>query len=107
MHVSVRDRRGRYVTGLGREAFTVIDAGQPQTLSMFSGDEVPASVAFLIDNSSSMQPHRERVAAAAAAFAASSQSHDEISILTFNRTCGSCSGRRASAPCLRRVSCAR
>jgi Ca-activated chloride channel family protein len=84
MHVSVRDRRGRYVTGLGREAFTVIDAGQPQTLSMFSGDEVPASVAFLIDNSSSMQPHRERVAAAAAAFAASSHTQDEISILTFN-----------------------
>lgn len=84
MHVSVRDRAGRYVPGLGREAFTVIDAGQPQTLSMFSGDEVPASVAFLIDNSNSMLPHRERVAAAAAAFASSSQPDDEISILTFN-----------------------
>jgi Ca-activated chloride channel family protein len=84
MHVSVRDRKGRYVAGLDRDAFTVIDGGQAQTLTMFSGDEVPASVAFLIDNSNSMQPHRERVSAAAAAFAANSQPDDEISILTFN-----------------------
>src|SRR6476661_10339727 len=51
MHVSVRDRRGRYVMGLGQDAFTVIDDGQAQTLAMFSAEDVPASIAFLIDNS--------------------------------------------------------
>src|SRR6185503_5229815 len=72
MHVSVRDRGGRYITGLTRDAFTVIDDGKPQALEMFSADEVPASVGFLIDNSNSMRPNRERVVASAVAFAAHS-----------------------------------
>ena len=84
LHVSVRDRRGRYVTGLTADAFTVIDAGQAQKLEMFSADEVPASIAFLIDNSNSMMPNRERVIAASVAAAASSHPDDEISVLTFN-----------------------
>jgi VWFA-related protein len=86
MHVSVRDRRGRYVMGLSQDAFTVIDDGQAQTLAMFSADEVPASIAFLIDNSNSMRPNRERVIAAAVAFAANSHPQDEISVLTFNES---------------------
>ena len=69
LHVSVRDRGGRYITGLTRDAFTVIDDAKPQTIEMFSADEVPASVGFLIDNSNSMRPSRERVVASAVAFA--------------------------------------
>jgi Ca-activated chloride channel family protein len=84
LHVSVRDRGGRYITGLEREAFTVIDDGKPQTLEMFSGDEVPASVGFLIDNSNSMRPNREKVIAAAVEFAKHSHPKDEIFVMTFN-----------------------
>ena len=84
LHVSVRDRGGRYITGLGRDAFTVIDDGKPQTLEMFSGDEVPATVGFLIDNSNSMRAHRERVVAAAVEFARHSQPDDQIFVMTFN-----------------------
>jgi Ca-activated chloride channel family protein len=84
LHVSVRDRGGRYITGLDRDAFTVIDDGKPQTLEMFSGDEVPASVGFLIDNSNSMRANREKVIAAAVEFARHSHPKDEIFVLTFN-----------------------
>jgi Ca-activated chloride channel homolog len=84
LHVSVRDRGGRYVTGLTRDAFTVIDDARPQTLEMFSAEEVPASVGFLIDNSNSMRPSRERVVASAAAFADRAHPQDEIFVLTFN-----------------------
>ena len=84
LHVSVRDRRGRYITGLERGAFTVIDDGKPQTLEMFSGDEVPASVGFLIDNSNSMRPNRDRVIASAVEFAKHSHPKDEIFVVTFN-----------------------
>ena len=84
LHVSVRDRAGRYVTGLTKDAFTVIDDAKPQTLEMFSADEVPASVGFLIDNSNSMRPSRERVVASAVAFATHSHPEDEIFALTFN-----------------------
>lgn len=84
LHVSVRDRGGRYITGLDRDAFTVIDDGKPQQLSMFSADEVPASIGFLIDNSNSMHASRERVIAAAVEFAKRSHPQDEIFVLTFN-----------------------
>jgi VWFA-related protein len=84
LHVSVRDGSGRYITGLDRDAFTVIDDGKAQTLEMFSGDEVPASVGFLIDNSNSMRPSRERVIASAVSFAKNSHPKDEIFVLTFN-----------------------
>ena len=84
LHVSVRDRGGRYITGLDRDAFTVIDDGKPQTLSMFSADDVPASVGLLIDNSNSMRPNRERVIGSAVEFVKHSHPKDEIFVLTFN-----------------------
>ena len=84
MHVSVRDRSGRYITGLPKDAFTVIDDGKPQTLEMFSADEVPATVGFLIDNSNSMRPNRERVVASTASFVQNSHPKDEVFVLTFN-----------------------
>lgn len=84
LHVSVRDRGGRYVTGLTQDAFTVIDDGQPQSLAMFSADAVPASIGLLIDNSNSMGPSRERVIAAVSAFARHSHPQDEVFVLTVN-----------------------
>jgi Ca-activated chloride channel homolog len=84
LHVSVRDRGGRYITGLDRDAFTVIDDGKPQTLEMFGAEEVPASIGFLIDNSNSMHPNRDRVIAAAVEFASRSHPKDEIFVMTFN-----------------------
>lgn len=86
LHVSVRDRGGRYIKGLSQEAFTVIDDGKPQTLQMFSADEVPASVGFLIDNSNSMRPSRDRVVASSVAFAKNAHPQDEIFVLTFNES---------------------
>ena len=84
LHISVRDRGGRYITGLERDAFTVIDDGKPQNVEMFSADEVPASIGFLIDNSHSMRPNRDRVVAAAVEFAKRSHPKDEIFVMTFN-----------------------
>lgn len=84
LHVSVRDRGGRYIAGLPQDAFTVIDDGRPQQLTMFAADDVPASIGFLIDNSNSMRPSRDRVVAAAVAFAKSAHPQDEIFVLTFN-----------------------
>jgi Ca-activated chloride channel family protein len=86
LHVSVRDRGGRYITGLTRDAFTVIDDAKPQMLEMFSADDVPATVGFLIDNSNSMRASRERVVASAVAFAQHSHPQDEIFALTFNES---------------------
>lgn len=84
LHVSVRDRSGRYVTGLTKDAFTIIDDAKPQTVEMFSADDVPATVGFLIDNSNSMRGSRERVVASSVAFAKHSHPQDEIFVMTFN-----------------------
>src|SRR6187401_1529953 len=84
LHVSVRDNGGRYITGLTKDAFTVIDDAKAQTIDMFSAEEVPATVGFLIDNSNSMRPSREWVVASAVAFAKQSHPKDEIFTLAFN-----------------------
>lgn len=83
LHVSVTDSRGRYVRGLGQDAFRVFD-GEPREIALFSGQDVPATIGVLIDNSGSMQPSRERVVAAALAFTETSHPDDEIFVLTFN-----------------------
>ena len=84
LHVSVEDSKRRYVPGLGKDAFTVFENGEAQQVAMFSGEDVPATVGVLIDNSASMGPSRERVVAAALAFTETSHPEDEIFVLTFN-----------------------
>lgn len=84
LHVRVKDRRGAYVTGLPQSAFTVFDEGVPQRIALFSREDSPVTVGLLIDSSGSMYTGRERVVAAAAAFAAASNPGDELFALLFN-----------------------
>jgi Ca-activated chloride channel family protein len=82
--VTVVDNKGRLVTGLTREAFTVYDNGQPQAIAFFASDDLPATVGLVIDSSSSMRGRREQVTAAGAAFAAISHPLDELFTMNFN-----------------------
>ena len=84
VHVTVKDRRGAYATGLPREAFRMIEDGTPQRIDFFSGDDSPVTVGLLVDSSGSMREGRERVIAAATAFAEASTANDEIFALAFN-----------------------
>lgn len=83
-HVTVKDRRGAYVTALPREVFRISEDGVPQRIDFFSGEDSPVTVGFLVDSSGSMREGRERVIAAATAFAEASSSQDEIFALAFN-----------------------
>ena len=84
VHVTVTDRRGAYVTDLPREAFRIHEEGAPQRIDFFTGEDSPVTVGLLIDSSASMREGRERVIAAATAFAEASDSDDEIFGLAFN-----------------------
>jgi VWFA-related protein len=84
LHVTVRDHRGSFVSGLGTEAFRVFEDDVPQELSFFRSQDVPVSVGLLIDSSGSMAQNRGRVAAAVAAFAEASHPEDEFFALAFN-----------------------
>jgi Ca-activated chloride channel family protein len=84
LHVSVKDRRGAYVTDLPRDAFEVFDEGRPRPIEFLAHTDTPVTVGLLVDSSGSMMPTRELVIAAAAAFAEASHPEDEIFALAFN-----------------------
>jgi VWFA-related protein len=83
-HITVKDRRGAYVTALPQEVFRILEDGVPQQIDFFSGEDSPVTVGFLVDSSGSMREGRDRVIAAATAFAEASNSEDEIFALAFN-----------------------
>jgi VWFA-related protein len=84
LHVTVEDRKGTYVSGLSKDAFTVLDEGKPQPVQFFSAADTPASIGLLIDNSTSMMNKQEMVVAAAVGFSETSNPEDELFVLAFN-----------------------
>lgn len=84
LHVTVRDRKGRLVTGLQKQDFQVLEDGVPQTIQVFQREDVPVAVGLIVDNSGSMGPKRKDVTAAALAFARSSNPQDEMFVVNFN-----------------------
>src|SRR4029450_2532947 len=46
---TVRDDQGRLVTDLGRDAFEVYEDGEAQTVTQFTNDGVPTTLAALLD----------------------------------------------------------
>src|SRR5687768_16677086 len=47
--LTVTDTYGRYVSGLTKNAFTVMDNGKEQEITFFSDSDAPASVGILFD----------------------------------------------------------
>lgn len=84
VHATVEDRRGAAVPGLDASHFRIYEDNYPQTISLFSTVDAPASIGLLIDNSTSMVAKRERVIASAVHFAELSNPDDEIFVLAFN-----------------------
>jgi Ca-activated chloride channel family protein len=84
LHVTVRDRKGAYVTGLKQDAFNVIEDGRAQAVSLFTDTDTPATIGLLIDSSGSMYQHRPMTIAGATAFANASHPQDEIFAIAFN-----------------------
>lgn len=54
VYAAVTDGQGRPVTGLTRGDFTLLEEGEPQTMSAFAEGDFPLSVAVAIDRSFSM-----------------------------------------------------
>lgn len=52
--VTVRDKSGKFVNDLAQEDFTVVDEGQPQTITYFSRQyDLPLTLGLLVDTSGS------------------------------------------------------
>jgi VWFA-related protein len=86
LHVTVKDKHGRYVSGLTKNAFDVFEDGKPQDIPFFTAEDAPATLGLLIDTSGSMRNNRTLMLTATEAFVERSNPHDEIFALTFNDT---------------------
>jgi VWFA-related protein len=84
LDVSVKDRKGGFVSGLVKEDFTVMENGKPQPKFEFGQEGLPVTVGILVDESYSMRPKRADVIAAAETFIKESNPHDEVFVLNFN-----------------------
>ena len=82
--VIVVDKRGGFVTDLGRERFAVYDNGRRREISLFTNEDTPVTVGLIIDNSGSMRPRMPEVIVGTTAFARSSNPDDELFTLAFN-----------------------
>lgn len=96
--VTVTDRGGRLVADLPVERFAVYDNSRRQTIALFSSEDVPVSIAVVIDDSGSMRSRIGQVIAATLGFARSSNPQDKIFVIEFNeRVRDALDGRALSA----------
>ena len=83
--VTVTDTYGRYVSGLGKSAFTVLDEKKPQDITFFSDDDAPVSVGVIFDVSGSMSGDKiKRSRDALSKFIQTSHNMDEYFLIAFN-----------------------
>ncbi|MGI9167847.1 MAG: VWA domain-containing protein [Pyrinomonadaceae bacterium] len=83
--VTVTDTYGRYVSGLGQKAFTILEDKQPQEITYFSDDDSPVSVGVLFDVSGSMSGDKIKQAREALSkFIQTSHNSDEYFLIGFN-----------------------
>jgi Ca-activated chloride channel family protein len=62
---TVTDGDGRFVSGLRKEDFNILEDGEPQTITHFSSERVPVSLGIVLDASGSMTPDKMSAARAA------------------------------------------
>ena len=86
LNVSVFDTNGQVIKGLPKSAFTVLENGVKQDISVFRQEDVPVSLGLIIDNSASMGKKRERVVSSALAMIKASNPDDEVFAIYFNDT---------------------
>ena len=84
LHATVTDKFHVYVAGLDAGAFAVFEDDQPQRIQFFNVVDTPVTVGLIVDDSASMYGMRTLVAAAAGAFAETSNPSDEMFAMTFS-----------------------
>lgn len=82
--VSVTDPGNRYVLGLGRENFRLLEDGVEQNIIHFSNEDAPLSVGFVIDASGSMGAKLSISRSAVGQFLKSMNPSDEAFLVEFS-----------------------
>ncbi len=84
LSVTVTDREGRFVQGLTRDDFEVLEAGRPRPVEEASPEKRPLSVTILVDVSSSTAELWPRLRKAAPEFAKSLGPGDAAKLIAFS-----------------------
>jgi Ca-activated chloride channel family protein len=83
--VTVTDTYGRFVTGLGKNAFSIVDDKTQQEIAFFSDEDAPVSLGVVFDVSGSMSGDKiSKAREALAKFIDTSHSRDEYFLIGFN-----------------------
>ena len=82
--VKVSDRSGRFIAGLKKENFQVLEDGIEQEIAYFSNVEEPFTVALVLDMSPSSTFKLNEIQAAANAFIAQLRPRDKVMIVSFD-----------------------
>ena len=83
VYATVTNARGRLMTELTRDDFTIDDNGKKQTLTLFANDIQPITLIMLLDRSGSMKPNLELEEKAAEAFVRAMLPADKARIGSF------------------------
>jgi Ca-activated chloride channel homolog len=82
--VGVTDKLNRFVVGLDKGNFKLLEDGKEQKISVFSGEDAPLSIGILVDTSGSMDIKLNRSRQAAREFLKTMNQQDEGFLLEFN-----------------------
>ena len=83
--VTVTDPKGRFVTDLGEVDFEVLEEGVRQPLTIFTREDLPVSLAILIDTSASMDAKLGQAQTAAIRFVKTLHPTDEAQVVQFSQ----------------------
>lgn len=81
---TVTDRMNRFVLGLKRQDFHLLEDGAEQTIAHFSGEDVPLSIGLVFDTSGSMADKLRTSRQAAVQFLKTMNPEDEAFLVEFN-----------------------
>jgi Ca-activated chloride channel family protein len=84
LNLSVTDGRNNYVTDLGEKDFAVFEDGIRQELSLFTHENLPISMAVLLDTSASMEEKLPVARAAGVRFVKTLRAQDAAMVMQFN-----------------------
>lgn len=82
--VKVMDRNGRFIAGLKKEDFTILENNVEQEITYFSGEEQPFTVALVLDMSISSAFKISEIQSAAIAFIAQLHKADKVMVVSFD-----------------------
>ena len=82
--VTVTDDKGRFVGGIPRSAFRVLEDGKQEPITYFASEDVPLELVVAVDISGSMTPSMPKLKTAVKGFLVAVPPKNQVTLLGFN-----------------------